>query len=301
MWFKNLKIYTLSHALDLDTEKLEEQLNEYVFRPCGSQDLATLGWASPLEQGNTLSHQANGMIWLNLKRQEKLLPASVVNAELADKVADIAAKTGNTPGKQAKTELKQEIIQRLLPRAFTKNSFVQGFISPKDQLVVIDASSDGKAELFLAHLRKAIGSLPVLPLCRESQENTLTSWLTEQPAKGFELLEEAELQATDEEAATIRCKNQLLTSEEIIQHIESGKLVQKLALNWEESCRFVLDKDLSVKRLKFYDVIKEQNDDIPKDQQTARIDADFALMSGEAIRLCHALTTTFNLDNRDSE
>ncbi|MGJ8682130.1 recombination-associated protein RdgC [Paraglaciecola sp.] len=300
MWFKNLKLYTLTQDIDITEEDLEDKLGEFKFRPCGSQELATMGWGSPFNQGKTLIHATAGRIWLTLKKQERILPATVVNAELADKVAQIEAETGSSVGKKAQQDMKQEIIQRLLPQAFTKNSFTHGFISTKDNLVAVDSSADGKAEAFLAMLRKAIGSLPVVPIARQSVQNELTSWLKDDSAPNdIVVLEEAELKALEEDGAIVRVKNQDLYSDEIANHLEAGKSVQKIAVEWSETLTAVIQEDLSIKRLKFTDVIKEQNDDIPKDQMEARLDANFALMSGEVVRLAERLKEMFNLSKEE--
>tara|TARA_R110000868_G_scaffold141891_5_gene358812 strand:+ start:707 stop:1609 length:903 start_codon:yes stop_codon:yes gene_type:complete len=297
MWFKNLKLYALTQTLEITEDDLESKLAEFSFRPCGSQDMATMGFASPFNQGKTLLHSANGRIWITLKKQERILPAAVVNAELAEKVAQIEAETGSSVGKKAQQDMKQEIIHRLLPMAFTKNSFTHGFMSTKDNLVVVDASADGKAEAFLAMLRKAMGSLPVVPLARQSVQEHLTAWLQGKDLPNDVLiLEEAELKALEEDGAILRCKNQDLGSEEILNHIEGGKMVQKLAIEWDETLSALIQEDLTIKRLKFSDVVQEQNADIPKDQALARLDANFALMSGEIVRFADRLKTIFNLN-----
>jgi recombination associated protein RdgC len=298
MWFKNLKLYAITQDMDFKEQDFEDKLAEFRFRPCGSQELATMGWASPFNQGDTLIHATAGRIWLTLKKQERILPAVVVNAELADKVALIEVETGSPVGKKVQQDMKQEIIHRLLPQAFTKNSYTHGFISTQDNLVVVDSSADGKAEAFLAMLRKAIGSLPVVPLARHSIQADLTSWLKDDAAPtDISILEEAELQALEEDGAIIRCKNQDLYSEEISRHLEAGKSVQKIAVEWNETLTAIIQEDLSIKRLKFTDVIREQNDDIPKDQMLARLDANFALMSGEVVRFAKRLKEIFNLDD----
>ena len=297
MWFKNLKLFTITQAVDVDEATLQDKLKETIFRPCGSQETATMGFASPLNDGELLYHGADGRFWLTLKKQERLLPAAVVNAELQEKVAQIEADTGSAVGKKAQSELKQEIIHRLLPQAFTKNSFTHGFISVKDNLVVVDASADGKAETFLAMLRKALGSLPLVPMARRSLSPDLTLWLKgEGLPEQIELLEEAEFRSVKDDDSIIRCKNQDLGADEIMHHIDAGKMVQKVAVNWDETASFIIQEDGAIKRLKFSDVISEQNDDIPKDQKAARLDADFALMSGEIVRLKDWLVESFALD-----
>ncbi|WP_088329817.1 recombination-associated protein RdgC [Lacimicrobium sp. SS2-24] len=300
MWFKNLKVYSLTQPLTLTAEELEQQLAQSSFRPCGNQDTASLGWAPPFKQGSTLVHSGDGKWLISLKKQERILPAAVVNAELEERVEKIEQETGSPVGKKAKQDLKQEIVHQLLPKSFTRDSYTFGFISIKDNLVIIDAANDGKAEAFLAHLRKSIGSLPVVPLARRSISADLTDWLKNdtQPA-GILLLEEAELKSPDEDGAVIKCKNQPLDAEEIQLHLQSGKLVQKLAIEWDETLNALLQEDFSIKRLKFSDVVKEQNEDIPKDQQLARMDADFCLMSAEAIRCVKALDGLLSLSEQD--
>jgi recombination associated protein RdgC len=300
MWFKNLKLYSITQDMDFTEADFEEKLAEFKFRPCGSQELASMGWASPFNQGKSLIHPTSGRIWLTLKKQERILPAAVVNAELAEKVALIESETGSPVGKKAQQDMKQEIIHRLLPQAFTKNSFTHGFISTQDKLVVVDSSADGKAEAFLAMLRKAIGSLPVVPLAKQSVQAELTGWLKDDAAPSdISVLQEAELKALEEDGAIIRCKNQDLYSEEISQHLEAGKSVQKIAVEWDETLTAIIQEDLSIKRVKFTDVITEQNDDIPKDQMLARMDANFALMSGEVVRFAKRLESIFSLQTSE--
>ncbi|NMH60409.1 recombination-associated protein RdgC [Alteromonas ponticola] len=298
MWFKNIKAYQITQPMSLSDDDVQRALTENAFRPCGNQETATMGFASPFAQtgqGSMMFHNVAERYWITVKKQEKLLPSSVVNEELAQKVAQIEQETGSPVGKKAQQDIKQEIIHKLLPQAFTKNSYIHGFISLPESLVIIDASADGKAEGYLALIRKALGSLPVVPLARSSLQSELTHWLTEGTPEGVALLEEAEFKSTDDLESIIRCKNQPLDSDEIKMHLDAGKLVQKVGFEYQDTLTAVIAEDGSFKRLKFTDRIKEETDDIPKDQAAARLDAEFALMSAELAQFVSYMRDKLNL------
>lgn len=292
MWFKNLQIYRFTRPFELTVEQLETQLEACAFTPCGSQDISRFGWVKPLGKfGSTLTHAASGHILLCARKEEKMLPGTVVKEMLAEKVEAIEFEQGRALKKKEKEALKEEIMHTLLPRAFSRTSQTFAWINPADNLMVVDAGSAKKADDLLALLRKSIGSLPVVPVAlKNPPEITMTEWLNEGnlPA-AFTLEDEAELRSAMEHGGIIRCKQQDLMSEEIKNHLANDKLVTKLALNWGETLSFVLGDDLSIKRLKFSEELREQNDDVTSEDPAARLDADLALVTAELSQFIPAL------------
>ena len=295
MLFKNAKFYNLTAAVNL--AEIESQLAELAFRPCGSMETATMGWASPVPQGQALCHVANGFYTVALKKEERLLPSRVINRELSEKVEAIEAETGSPVGKKAQSDLRQEIITRLLPQAFTDHSYTYGTIIPESNLVIVNAASDSAAEAFLAMLRKTLGSLPVVPMVRHNTSMELTQWLNCSTPTKIELLEEADLKATDDTGSTIKAKNTALDSEEIQQHLDAGKLVQKVGIEYDEAFTAVFDNDGSLKRIKFTDRVIEENADIPKDQVTAKFDADVVLGISLLVQFADYIKQELKLDD----
>ena len=293
--FKHLMIYRLSRDVQIanDKEAFEKQLHNFAFTPCGSQDMAKTGWVEPLGiHSDRLFHKVNGQVLLVVRREEKMLPASVIKEELAKKVLKLESEQARKLKKTEKDSLRDEVLHSLLPRAFTRNSTIKIWIDTNNNLVIVDASSAKKAEDSLALLRKTIGSLPVVPLTMETPiELTMTEWVRsgDVPA-GFALKDEAELKAILEGGGLAKVKNQDLCSDEISTHIEAGKVVTNLALDWQERISFTLTDSIAIKKLKFSDVLLEQNDDIDREDIVMRFDTDLILFTGELSKLIIDLT-----------
>ena len=288
LWFKNLMVYRLSREVALNADEMEKQLSAFAFTPCGSQDMAKTGWVSPMgSHSDALTHAVNGQIVICARKEEKILPSPVIKQELQAKIERLEGEQHRKLKKTEKDALKDEVLHSLLPRAFSRFNQTFMWIDTVNDLIMVDAASAKRAEDTLALLRKSLGSLPVVPLTMESPiELTLPEWVRsgELPA-GFIIQDEAELKAILEDGGVIRCKKQNLISDEIAVHIEAGKLVTKLAVDWQERIQLVLADDGSLKRLKFADTLREQNDDIDRDDFAQRFDADFILMTSELAAL----------------
>ena len=298
MWFKNLYFFAFTRPFEWSEQDLEKHLGEHLFTPCGSTEMSHFGWVNALgKNGSSTVHTVNGNHLLCARKEEKIVPAPVIKDMIEEKIAHLENEQGRSATKKEKEQFKEDITFELLPRAFSRITDTHAYINAEANIIVVNTSSRGKAEDFLALLRKVLGTLPVTSLSPErAPDEIMTDWLTEQSlSEPFQLGMEAEFHALGDDGAVVRVKNQDLTSDEIKAHLDADKFVVKTALEWDDAISFILCDDLAIKRLKFFEVLQEQNEDIDKDDIVARLDADFALMAGELNRLINDLLAQFSL------
>lgn len=294
MWFKNIQLFKCMEHFNMSVDTLEEKLSALPFTPCGANEFRTEGFYPPSgEEGAPLVHAANGFMMLCLKAQEKMLPASVVNEYVQDKLDAIEAKEARKVRKKEKEAIKEDITHTLLPQAFVKSSYLYALIDPKTGWFIVDTPSNKKAEGFVASVRGALGSFKVALPNVQSVSMVMTDWLiSQQLPQDFQLEENCLLQ-DDKENGSIRCVKQDLFSDEIHSLVKGGREVIMLGLCYKEALRFVLKDDFTVKGLRFLDNIQDMARDIYTETAAERFDADFTIMSETLREFVEALYAGF--------
>lgn len=289
-FLKNVCIYRLSRDFRLEPETLEKQMAEFTFTPCGSQDMSRRGWVNVTPEKLFIEHADNFL--LCCQHQFKVIPPSVINDAVAERVAKIEADQGRKTRRAERLSIKDEVLHTLIPRAFTKNTSNYVWVDVAHQLVFVEATSARIAEDLLALLRKTLGSLPVVPLTMETPiELTVTEWLkTNSVPSGYAVGTEAVLKAILENGGALRVSKQDLLTDEIATHIEAGKLATTLALDWQKRISFRLADDMTIKAIHYADDLRDQNDDIEREDIHSRMVADFILFKAEFSALVASLT-----------
>jgi len=301
MWFKNLSIFRLTENFALTPTELEQKLEPMLFRPCGNHEEFSFGWTSPLgKSSGQLVHSANGFMMICGKKEEKVLPAAVVNELFQDKILETEEQQSRKLAKKERATIKDELIFELLPKAFTFSRKVYAYIDPNGGWLVVDAASAKSAEDLLSLLRKCLGSLPAVPLTTMDKPGAImTEWLmTNQAPDDVTIEDECELRSPGEEGGIVRCKRHDLALPEIKNHLDTGKQVIKLAISWADRIAFIIDENLAIKRLRFLDMIQDQVADIETGNEAERFDADFSIMSMELANFLPRLLELFGGENK---
>ncbi len=285
MWFRNLQVYRFPAPWKISASNLEEQLGRHAFRAASGYEMQSRGWMSPRDDGG-LVHSVNGQMLITTCTEKKLLPASVIKEGIKTKAVDAEQQQGYRPGRKQLREIKEQVTDELLPRAFNVRRHSGVWIDPANGWLVIDAGSTGKAEDIVTLLYKSIDDFTLDRLDTSvSPGAAMTAWLANDDVPhGFSIDQETELQSPVEEKATVRFVRHALDPKEVQRHIAAGKQCTRLALTWADRVSFVLTESLILKRIVPVDVIVE-GEAAPAQNDDERFDADFTLMTGELQRL----------------
>jgi len=301
MWFKNLQIYRLPAPWKISHQELEAYLSPQAFTPITSLELQSLGWAPPRANG-MLVHVVNRQFLLQLNTEKKLLPGTVINQVTKARAAELEEQQGFPPGRKQTKELKEQVADELLPRAFSIEHKTWTWIDPVNGWLIVDAGSSGKAEEVLKQLLKAIPKFPLESLrTARSPLASMTDWLASDEApSGFTVDQDTELRASGDSKATVRFVRHTLDPDDTRRHIEGGKQCTRLALTWNDRVSFTLTENLCIKKVTPLDVLKE-NSDISSKNEDERFDGDFMLMTGEVSKMLADLIDALGGELKEAE
>lgn len=302
MFFRNLTLFRFAPSLDLSD--LDDHLPAHALKPVGGLDLSSRGFIPPFGRATTdddapaaLTHRIGDAVWLTVGGEDRLLPSSVVNDLLQKKLADLERKEGRPASGRKRRQLKDDLVQELLPRAFVRPVRTDVMLDLAHGLCIVDTSSRKAADAAVSEIRNALGSFPALPLNAEvAPRAVLTGWIAgDALPPGLSLGDECELRDAIDGGAVVKCQRQDLQSDEVAHHLEAGKQVSRLALVLDDHVSFVLGEDLVLRKLKFLDGAVEQLESTEREDLRAELDARFALMSAELSRLFDVLEPALKL------
>ncbi|MEZ9708755.1 recombination-associated protein RdgC [Vibrio breoganii] len=285
IFFNACRFYKLNREMDVDFEKLEEQLSEFAFSHCTGTTMQKTGWVSYVPKACGLADLREGnLIYLRAATEKRLLPAKVVNREVRRLVEEKEAELSRRLKKTERDEIKEDVLAELVPRAFTDITYVDFFFDIENGLLGFNCASAAKCESTIALLRKTMGSLPCVPFMIEDCDVSPNVFMTklalgEVSVPGWLVMGDAKVQSyLGDEAAQIVLKKEDMSSDTILALLgENGRAVTSLGVNIEDRIVCSIDEEFTFKSVKFCDDLKSQNEDIPKEDLYGLYKADMLL------------------------
>lgn len=256
MWFKQVTPFRL---LELPEKRyLDESLGNSWFTEPQGLDWFSEGFTHPNAFTDLAVFEAQKSMLINLMREEKVLPSAAIKHKLDEQVVKIQTAEGRNVGRREKHELREAIIDDLLPKALIKSSRTYGLFA--GEWLFVDTANHRKAENLLTKLREALGGLSAQhPVTRQSPASLMTNWLLQGEAQGrFMLDSDVTLVGAGDVAPKIKISRKDLTAEDVVQHAKNGMTVTELGLVWNDRVAFILTQDLTLKRIQWLDVVQEE-------------------------------------------
>jgi len=254
-FFTGMQIFHLPQLPEFTAVKLHELLTQSKFKPAGDLEWSSMGWVPPIEGLDTLTLPVSDTIFITARKQTKILPRSVINDFVRERVEAIKTNQLRNVGKREKKEITDDVIVELLPRALPRNVNTTAYIDIKNHWLVVNTPSRNTAEEIVSLLRLDLKDFPAVPpTVSIAPAVTLTNWLTSRDLpRGFNLGSDCKLTDVVSKGETVTFCQLDLLSNEVHSLLDHGRTVKYLALNWENKLDFVLDDEFNIRRIKFLD------------------------------------------------
>lgn len=283
--FKNLTIYRIGADWRPDLAEVEEAVAKVPFAECSSTQQTSSGFVPPRgEEGGAIVESIDGHWIIKIRTDTRKVPADALNKRVDQIAAVIEEQTGRKPGKKQRKELKAQALQELLPHAFVKTATTLVWIDLKGNMLAVDSASQSRADMVATALVCHLQGLALsLVQTQASPAASMAHWLgTGEAPSSFTIDRECELKSTDEMKSVVRYGRHNLDTDEVKQHIVSGKVPTRVAMTWRDRVSFILTDSMALKKLAFLDVVFEGAVSVDKGET---FDADVAIATGELSQL----------------
>jgi len=275
---KNAFIFRLTEVLSADD--LNEQLAKHRFNGIGSLEKQAIGF-EPLADDLDLIHEVGGVRAGCVRVDSKSIPGSTLKQMVKERCAQIEEQQGYAPGRKQRNEIKEMLIDQLLPKVLPTTKRITFFIY--DDLMIIDSSSPATADVVVGLFARCVDPLPATTIRTErSPAAAMTQWLVgDEAPDGFSIDQEVEMKASNETRASVRWKNETVDLKEAQDHFRQGKQCIKMAMTWADRVSFALNDKGVITKIKPLDVLKE----IGMERAEEGLDGEIALVGTEVYKL----------------
>ncbi|MGO4801169.1 recombination-associated protein RdgC [Pseudomonas sp. W22_MBD1_FP4] len=298
-WFKKLMIYRITGDADFDVSVLQAAMATKPARKLAEQEMKHFGFATPLPdvdgvESEILAHPVAGAILISAVCNFKQIPGEAINEELKSRIAVIEREQERKVRGKERDQLKDSVIQLLLPRVLPKQKRISALILPAHKLILVNTVKAADAEDLLSTLREVLGTLPVRPLTTDhSPSAVMTGWLKDKATapENFYTLGDAVL--AGDESGKVQFSDMDMAGEEVQMHLDAGMKVSNLAMAWGDKFSFRINDKLAIDKIKFEDLIMQNAKENAGEEASQMFDASVAIMAGTFATFIAEITNAF--------
>lgn len=292
MFFKNAVVYGVRDTDQIVAANFEEHR---VADPAPNQP-GTVGWEEPVEGGGYL-FQSGDFVLVCMETRTRLLPPDVVRREVKALCDGITKARGFAPGRKERREIREDVEARLLPQAFIKPARTYAYFDVGAGHLVIDTGSADRAEMMLS-LLASTGVILRLINTNKPVVGAMTELLLEGERAGFAVGDSCCLQAIDDSGRVVTYRNGF-DDAQIRADIEAGRLPTRLSLCYHERLSFDITDRRHIKKIGFFDVVKERVEELGAEDADGVFRAQLAIMGGEMQHMLRSLILELGGEQRE--
>jgi recombination associated protein RdgC len=283
MFFKKPTFYRIGK---IDVDALEAALANCQFTDILPDQTTSFGWAPVFEDQMMFSSHKHLLLKFMVER--KKIPASTVQTMLTAACKKIEDDQGFAPGKKARAELKERIVDELTPRALPVRAATLVWIDLEAKMLVIDTHTVGVIDEINSVLLKTesieINHLEAWP------GKVMTGWLFVPDGgdvlpEGYTIDDAVKMEYPGERGTTVTFGKANLYDPAVAVHVSNGAQVIAMAMTFNDRISFTLLPTGQLAGVKPLDIIKDNQ--VEKDVDV--FENDFLLMALELRALSASL------------
>lgn len=209
--------------------------------------------------------QVENLLAIKLKTVEKSIPSAYVKEKVAEEIKNVESREHRKVGRKEKHDIKQSIIDSLLPHAFQKANIIEMIFDFNNHYLFVNSTSDKVLDYTISKLIDAFKDVPNLeaqPLSFDSdslfgmimKNKIIEDWFDSSSNDTELTLDNScmiEVFQSESVSPNIRVKDIDLQSEDILNLLRDGcRLVSSINLKLGENISFTVNEKLKFSNMK---------------------------------------------------
>lgn len=239
---------------------LEKHLADLPFVELESHQPQGSGFVA-VEPSTNFVYEFKGGLAFSLRYDQKILPGSVIKAELKKWIAEFEEREGYKPGRKVIVEGREIVTARLTARALTKTKIITCLYDTERKYLYVPVLSSTLRGMVMSQLVRAVESVKSQTIHVSEAKGSLTNRLVDDvlgndergmPFGEFEVGGKVVMVGPESKITFDLSDGPIAAEQGILEAVKSGSQVTEIALI-NNGVRFRLTHDFLLKGIKFLD------------------------------------------------
>lgn len=257
MLFKNITAFKAE--INVQPDILHEDFMQHRYTPIMDTEICTVGWVSPSDD-DKLVRNVSGSYLMTLAIEKRTIPSSVVKKELGKRADAFENENGFYPGKRALKELKELVIDELIPKAFPIMKKINIIVRLAEGLLLIDSASNSDIDEIIKMILRSTQHIKLESFqFKQSPSVKMLEWVRESAPDDFTVDDSITLESSVGKVKFIEAE---IDSQELEFRVGQGYIVTELGMTYvnsnDQPISFMLTSNFSIRGIKYDNSIAEK-------------------------------------------